>query len=254
MPLPPQVIFTPADFDALRPPDLARATCVVFDVLRATTTMITALANGAEAVFPVADIAAALALRQRLPGALLGGERGGLRIGAALTGGVEFDLGNSPREYTPERVRGRTIITTTTNGTRALQACNGAATVLAASFPNLAATAQWLRAHNAGRLLLVCAGTGEEAAWEDTLAAGALVEALVQMGRDADAADSANAARQLYLQSAADLLGSMQFSLNARRLLAQPELQADVAFCLQRDTLPIVAALGADGAVRAVGP
>jgi 2-phosphosulfolactate phosphatase len=251
MSIPVQVLFTPADFGALTPPALAGATCVVFDVLRATTTMITALANGAEAIYPVADIAAALALRERMPEALLGGERGGVRIGAALTGGVEFDFGNSPREYTTERVRGRSIVSTTTNGTRALQACVGATTVLAGAFLNLSATARRLNAHPPQRLVLVCAGTGEEAAWEDMLAAGALWDALAASGGDWEVADSAHFARQLYLQSAADLLASMQFSRNARRLLAMPELAEDVAVCLQRDTQPVVAALGTDGALRA---
>jgi 2-phosphosulfolactate phosphatase len=250
MSIPVQVLFTPADFVALTPRALAGATCVVFDILRATSTMITALANGAEAIFPVADIAAALALREHEPGALLGGERGGLRIGAALTGGIEFHFGNSPREYTPEQVRGRTIITTTTNGTRALHACAGASVVLAGAFLNLTATARWLQAHPPQRLMLVCAGTGEEAAWEDTLAAGALWDLLAATAGDWEPADSAHCARQLYHASAVDLLTSMQFSRNARRLLAMPELAADVALCLERDTRPIVAVVGTDSALR----
>jgi 2-phosphosulfolactate phosphatase len=251
MSIPVHVLFTPADFAALTPSALAGATCVVFDVLRATSTMITALANGAETIFPVTDIPAALALRERLPGVLLGGERGGVRIRGAMTGGVEFDLGNSPRECTPERVRGRTIITTTTNGTRALQACTGADAVLAGAFLNLTATARWLKAHPPQRLVLVCAGTGEEAAWEDALTAGALWDAVAAFGGGWEPADSAHIARQLYLQSAADLLASMRFSRNARKLLAMPELAADVTNCLQRDTHPVVAVMGSDGAVRA---
>src|SRR4051812_9880580 len=134
-----EVLFTPADFSALKPQNLSNTVCVVFDILRATTSMVTALANGAEQIIPVSAIPEALALRHKYPGALLAGERHGLRIRADQTGGVDFDLGNSPREFTADKVRGKTIITTTTNGTRALQACTGAKQILVGCFLNLKA-------------------------------------------------------------------------------------------------------------------
>src|SRR5262245_5539783 len=99
-----EVILSPAEFALLQQRDLSQAVCVVFDVLRATTSMITALANGAEAIIPVAEIAEALALRQKNPKLLLAGERDGVRIRAELTGSLDFDLGNSPREFTAEKV------------------------------------------------------------------------------------------------------------------------------------------------------
>jgi 2-phosphosulfolactate phosphatase len=102
-----------------------------------------------------------------------------VKIRADQTGGIDFDLGNSPREYTPEKVRGKTIVSTTTNGTRALRACAGAQTVLAASFLNLTATAQFIRQLQPAQIVLVCAGTRENMADEDVLAAGALGETLV---------------------------------------------------------------------------
>ncbi len=95
---------------------------------------------------------------------MLGGERDGVRIRAAQTGGIDFDFGNSPREYTPEKVRGKTMVSTTTNGTRALRACAGAKTVLAASFLNLGATAEFIRKLQPAEVLLVCAGTRERTA------------------------------------------------------------------------------------------
>src|SRR5262245_17676042 len=104
-----EVLFSPAEFAALPRQNLGETTCVVFDVLRATSTMLTALANGAQAIIPVAEITEALAIRQRQPDVLLAGEREGLRIRAERTGGVDFDLGNSPREFTASRVQGRTI-------------------------------------------------------------------------------------------------------------------------------------------------
>src|SRR5437870_5610701 len=82
--------------------------------------------------------------------------RNGLRIRADLTGSIDFDLGNSPREFTPERVQGRTIVMTTTNGTRALRACAGAQRILVGSFLNLRATTQWLREKEPAHLILIC--------------------------------------------------------------------------------------------------
>ncbi len=105
-----EVILTPAELPALKQRDLGDTACVVFDVLRATSSFVTALHHGAKAVVPVSEISEALAWRQKQPAVLLGGERDGVSIRAAQTGGVDFDLGNSPREYTPEKVRGKTIV------------------------------------------------------------------------------------------------------------------------------------------------
>src|SRR3954468_9794467 len=90
------VHFTPADFNALSQRDLSSTICVVFDVLRATSSMITALANGATEIIPVAEIHEALALRKADQNILLAGERDGVLITSALTGGSSFDFGNSP--------------------------------------------------------------------------------------------------------------------------------------------------------------
>jgi 2-phosphosulfolactate phosphatase len=243
-----EALLSPADYQTLRAPGLAGATCVVFDVLRATSVMVTALANGAAGIVPVAEIATALEWKQRDAAVLLAGERDGLRIRAAQTGGVEFDLGNSPREYTPARVAGKRIVATTTNGTRALRACAAAPTVLVGSFLNLAATAQWLAQAAPERIVLVCAGTAEFTALEDVLAAGALCDCLGSWPRS----DAAEIAWRTYRDAQADLVVAVGRSRNGRRLLANPELREDVAFCLQRDTHPLVATLDADGVVRAL--
>jgi len=276
-------ILSPAELPALAKRDLRGTVCVVFDVLRATSTFVTALHHGAKAVIPVAEISEALALRRKQPDILLGGERDGVKIRAAQTSGIDFDLGNSPREYTPEKVRGRTIVSTTTNGTRAFRACAGAKLILAASFLNLTATAKFLRQLQPVELLLVCAGTRENKADEDVLAAGALCELLanepvaqnLKAGRavpcpppdDVTApiqqqshgaqrtarptlSDPARIARRAYAQAKPDLLAAVRTSENARRLLVIPELRDDVAFCLQQDVFNLVAALGRDGAIR----
>jgi 2-phosphosulfolactate phosphatase len=254
-----EVILTPAELPALARRDLLDAVCVVFDVLRATSTFVTALQNGAKAVVPVSEISEALAWRQKEPAVLLGGERDGVKIRGGLTGGVDFDLGNSPREYTPEKVRGKTIVSTTTNGTRALRACAGAQTVLAASFLNLTATVSFIKKLQPVRVVPVCAGTHENTALEDVLAAGALCEmlegllspALSSLGRGEgvfEVSDSAEMAMATYVQAKTNLAAAVGRSENARRLLGIPELRDDVSFCLQRDIFPLVVKRAADGA------
>lgn len=248
-----ETLFAPAEFEALRERDLSNTVCVVFDVLRATTSMLTALENGATRVFPVAEIGEALALRGKHPGVLLAGERDGVRILAAQTGGVDFDLGNSPREFTRERVAGKGIIMTTTNGTRALQACAAARRVAAGALLNLAALARWIAREKPAHLLLVGAGTFEQAAYEDTLAAGALADLV--WGQFSRRADSAQIAREIYLAANAkgDLAGAVErHSRNARRLLAMAELREDVAFSMRRDRVGFVAFLE-EGAVAKEG-
>jgi 2-phosphosulfolactate phosphatase len=263
-----ETILTPAELPALARRDLRATACIVFDVLRATSTFVTALHHGAKAIIPVSEITEALEIKesearsQKPELILLGGERNGIRISA---GEIDFDLGNSPREYVPEKVRGKTIVSTTTNGTRALRASAGAQTVLAASFLNLAATAEFLRREKFENILLVCAGTGENQADEDVLAAGALYELLLGSlrcddisGRPQGSAqravptlsDSTQIARRAWLAAKPDLPAAVCESENARRLLAIPELCDDVAFCLQRDIFPLVAKLETDGAIR----
>ena len=128
--------LNPAEIARLSSADLTDTTCVVFDVLRATSSMITALAHGAEAIHPVCTIEEAFLAKERLPDAVLGGERHGDPIAG-------FDAGNSPFEY--RAFPGRTIVSTTTNGTIALRACDGARAVLVGAILNLQAVAEHIR-------------------------------------------------------------------------------------------------------------
>jgi len=249
-----EVLFAPAEFAALNRRDLSQTVCVVFDVLRATSTMITALGNGAAAIVPVAEISEALSLRERQPEVLLAGERGGVRIEGDLTGGISFDLGNSPREFTAARVGGRVVAMTTTNGTRALRACAPASSVLVGSFLNLRATAEFIESSAPQHLLLVCSGTHDQAAYEDVLGAGALCDMVWDKYQEGMIADSARVARRLFCLEQNDLPGAMAHSRNGRRLLAHPDLSDDVAFCLQRDLFGFVVELGKDGLVRVRRP
>ena len=244
-----EVLFSPAEFEALHRRNLAGTTCVVFDVLRATSSIITALANGARSVTPVATIDEALGEKARDPVVLLAGERDGVKITAKLTGSIDFDFGNSPREFAEASLAAKSIVMTTTNGTRALKACSGAKEIVVGSLLNLSATAAYFQACQVEDLLVVCSGTYEEASYEDLLGAGALVNAVWNSFRDGHMADSAQIARNAYLAAEGDLLHAMQFARNARRLLGIPELKEDVRFCLQRDAFPLVATMDQRGRI-----
>lgn len=246
-------LFAPAEVAALQGRDLSQTACVVFDVLRATSTLLTALGQGATAIIPVSDITEALFWRALHPEFLLGGEREGRRIDAVASGGTEFDFGNSPREYTARQVAGRTIVCTTTNGTRAVRGCLHAAAVFPAAFLNLAATARKLRATGLPELLLIGAGTADEAAYEDILGLGALVEILWPDFKSAVCADSVLLARAVYAAARRDLLSAVAAnSRNGRRLLRLPDLAEDVSFCLAENTLDFAARLDSDGMIRRI--
>jgi len=160
---------------ALTTPEALRdGIVVVLDILRASTTITTALMNGASEVIPFQEVSDAEAAAKNYPRKtiILGGERGGLPIPG-------FDCGNSPCEYRPERVAGKKVLFTTTNGTLAMMHCKLASQVVIGSFVNLAAVVEHLATKHQGRPVhLLCAGTGRSVTREDTLCAGAIVHGL----------------------------------------------------------------------------
>jgi 2-phosphosulfolactate phosphatase len=162
--------------DRLMPAELAPSVAVVIDVLRATTTMIHALAAGCRAICPVEEVEEArrLADGMRAGRVLLGGERDGVPPAG-------FDAGNSPGEYTCTRCKGTTLVLTTTNGTRALLRAAAAARTLVAGFVNYSAVCEQL-GQEARPIDIVCAGCHGDVTLEDTLLAGALVEYLCEHG------------------------------------------------------------------------
>jgi len=244
-----EVILTPAEFSTLAARDLSASTCVVFDVLRATSSMLTALNNGAEEIIPVVEIAEALAVKQQRPKVLLAGERHGLRITRELTGSVDFDFGNSPRDFTMEKVRGQSIAWTTTNGTRALRACATAEMILLGALVNLRSVADVLDQLRPKNLVLVCAGTFEDSAFEDQFAAGALIDRLQHLLTKDGLSDSAQLVWHAFRHIFEDT-SLIAASLNARRLLARSDLAPDVPLCLQRDSIQLNACMMKDGGVR----
>lgn len=153
---------------------LAGGLAVVIDVLRATTTLVHALAAGCREVRPCLEVAEArdLADGMRAGRVLLGGERDGLPLPA-------FDLGNSPRSYTPQVCQGCTLVFTTTNGTKALLRSAAAERVVAAGFVNYSAVCEQLL-NDTRPIHIVCAGTEGEVSMEDTMLAGALIEYLCE--------------------------------------------------------------------------
>lgn len=202
--------------DLVRPEDLTGRTVVVVDILRATTTVVHALAAGATEVIPLGVVEEAQARATAIGStAVLGGERGGKRIAG-------FDLGNSPLEYTPERLAGKTLVFTTTNGTRAMLHSRQAARILIGAFVNLSALCRELSAADA--VDIVCAGTDRQITREDVLFAGAVGD---ELGRDRprecnDQAELAidawrNAAREMTKGS--PLAAILRGSLGARNLI-----------------------------------
>jgi 2-phosphosulfolactate phosphatase len=209
------------------------AHAVVVDVLRATTTIAAALANGAAGVIAVAEPEDAIALGNRLgrERVLFCGERNAVRIEG-------FDLDNSPASFTPQAVDGKTLVMTTTNGTRALRAVATAASVRTAALVNRLAVADAL-AHEDGDVTIVCAGDGNGFALEDALGAGALVDALLAQIADVELRDGARAAALLY-RSVASRLPDAVASADHAQSLAEKGFAADVALCAALDTLNVV--------------
>jgi 2-phosphosulfolactate phosphatase len=208
---------------------------VVIDVIRATTVIVEALASGARAIYPVVSTEDAIKLSHTLgrEDTLLCGERKGLKVDG-------FHLGNSPREFTPERVGGKRLVMSTTNGTRALWAAQGAERVLVLSFLNLRAVALEVAvALGAGTsLALVCAGKEGRFSLDDAFCAGLLVrEVALVLGESGpgslDLNDQARAA--LCLADAFELSEGFLRHTAAGAALVGVGLAEDLAFCARKN-------------------
>ncbi len=144
--------------------------CVVIDVLRATSVMITALSNGAEKIFPFKDIETIQERCRNLKNIIKCGERNALKIEG-------FDLGNSPLEFTREKVAGKDIYMSTTNGTKAIENCIGAEKILICSFLNLSSVVKKLIKYKRD-VNIICAGTDGKFSLDDALCAGMIIKKL----------------------------------------------------------------------------
>ena len=204
--------------------DLSNAVVVIIDVLRATSTIATALYNGARSVIPVDSVAACIALGRKID-AITAGERDG-RIAEGL------QYGNSPFEYPRSFIEGRTLVLTTTNGTKLLHMAleRGAGHIVTGSFPNLGAVVDYLKRENK-EVVLGCAAWKDRVNMEDLLFAGAVIHELgdhFQIN-----CDSSRLAVEVYRQAQPDLFGFMR-SRNAshyQRLMGFG-LEKDIRYCL----------------------
>ena len=226
--------------DLVAPSALAGRTVVVIDVLRATTTICHALAAGASSVVPCLEIDEARAKADELGRTIvvLGGERRGLKIEG-------FDLGNAPTEYTPASVGGKTVVFTTTNGTRAMRHAGQAAEILIGAFANLGAVVDVLDLRD--EIDLVCAGTGGAITAEDALFAGAVVERLTETviggtRRPRELNDQARLARDAWRTleaSGSSLAVALRDCQGGRNLIAEG-FDADIDTAAKIDTFDFV--------------
>lgn len=211
--------------------DLTNKIVIVVDIFRATSTMITGLANQVKSFTPIADLETCRNLRNQ--GYVIAGERDGLPAEG-------FELGNSPLSYIPNAYAGKKIAMTTTNGTLAIErSTNGSAEILIGAFLNLQATADYL-SNLENDILIHCAGWKGKFNLEDSLYAGALVEALAKT--HIYECDSALAMSALYQGAKEDLFTFINQASHSKRL-QNHQMEADIDFCLTLDHYDIVGKL-----------
>lgn len=231
------VLWTPAEREGVAVQD---RTVVVVDVLRAASTIATAVHNGARAVVPADSTEEAIRIATSLgrDDVLLCGERQGMRVEG-------FDLGNSPSEFEPEAVRERTIVLTTTNGTRALADLGAARAVYVAALVNLSAVAQQLR-DESNDTLVICAGRDGRVSVDDALCAGMLVDACASGGKGAketlDLGDGALAATGL-VEAYAPVDAKFLMKTAAGRSLRSIGQGDDIETCARLDSVLVVPVL-----------
>jgi 2-phosphosulfolactate phosphatase len=211
--------------------DLKDAIVVIIDVFRATSTIATALYNGAARVIPVSGVEECKRLGNELAGAITAGEREGKVIE-----GLQY--GNSPAEYPREFIKGKTLVITTTNGTRLLHLAlsKGCSEVITGSFPNLSAVCKHL-VHRNKNVVLGCSGWKDMFNLEDTLFAGAVISRIKENFTLHD--DSSLMAEEMYKLHQQDLYGFLQQSTHWHRLAAYG-LQNDLKYCVSTDVANVL--------------
>lgn len=221
-----EVCFTPQAYPLFHNPN---SVVVVIDVLRATSAITTAFYNGVLKMIPVATVEEALEYQKN--GFMVAAERNGEIVEG-------FDLGNSPFGYMNSKVKGKTIAITTTNGTQAIEAAKKAHKIIIASFLNLDAVVDHLKAEKKD-VLFVCAGWKNKFNLEDTLLAGAIADKLIfNCGFDTNC-DSTLAAIDLYKLAKHDLVKYLANSSHRNRL-AKLDLERDIKYCLTPNQCPVV--------------
>jgi 2-phosphosulfolactate phosphatase len=205
---------------------------VVIDVLRATSAICAAFENGVEAIIPVSTIEEAQEYQKK--GYLVGAERQGKIVDG-------FDFGNSPFSYMTEEVKGKEVVLTTTNGTRAIDLAKDAEIVVIGSLLNLDALCEWLEAQDK-HVLCLCSGWQNKFNLEDTICAGAISEYLLNTGKFKSDEDSSIAAKYLYLSAKDNYLGYLKSSSHRRRL-KNLNLNEDIKYCLTPNLTRVIPVL-----------
>lgn len=213
--------------------ELVGRAAVVIDVLRATSTIVQALANGADTVVPVLAPEEAFQVVSDNPDRqfVLGGERKSVVIPG-------FHLGNSPLEYTEARVGGRPVLFTTTNGTRAIRGAASAKHVYICSFLNAPAVARRLTEVGLD-VSICCAGTHDQFSLEDTACAGSIVDMLSGPDATVELNDLAHVSREIYRQFKGRVADLLHLSNHGQNLL-KLGMQDDLMHCAQFGALPLV--------------
>lgn len=235
-----EVCLTPA---LLHLYDVQNYVVVIIDIFRATTSICYGIENGAEAIIPVAEVEECLAYQHKNPEYLLAAERNGEVVAG-------FDFGNSPFSYTVDKVTGKTIVLTTTNGTQALYLSREAKQIVIGSFLNITSLCNWLKTTHE-HILLVCAGWKYNFNLEDTLFAGAVVEQLKETARY-QLDDPAIAANDLFQLGKHDISEYLKKTSHSERL-KQLGIEKDIAFCLNTDTATAIPVLQDNRLVRLIG-
>lgn len=218
-----EVCFSPRQFELYKADfDI----CVVIDVLRATTAICTALEHGVEGIIPVASLEEAMAYRDQ--GYLVGAERNGQVVEG-------FDLGNSPYSYMSPELKGKTVVLTTTNGTYAISKASEMPVVVIGALVNLDALCHWLIEQHKD-VLLLGSGWKEKFNLEDTICAGAIADQLIESRLFKADEDSTVAAKFIY-RSARDNMFSFLRASSHRRRLRRLNLNDDVKYCLNPNTV-----------------
>jgi len=222
---------TNVHFSYINADELAYAgkTTVVIDVLRASTTIIQALQNGAREVIPVASVEFA----RKVSGGMFGGQTllGGERNTKKLEG---FALGNSPLEYTSEVVAGRTIILFTTNGSKAIVKAKFSENLFIAAFTNLNAVADHLLKLDKDFEIL-CSGRGNNFSMEDVICAGKLITEIQKINKDVELTDSAKASVALSKSFGKSIVVMMEQTEHGR-ILTENSFNEDIKFCSRLNT------------------
>ena len=221
-----EVCFSPAIYDKHADDDNL---VVIVDILRATSSICAAIHSGVKSIVPVATVEEARRMKQQ--GYMVASERDGYVLDFA-------DFGNSPFNFTPEKVKGKDIVYSTTNGTRCIHMASHSKAVIIGSFLNISSLTGWLIQQNAP-VLIFCASWKDRFSLEDTVFAGALAERLLDSGRFESNCDVVTASLDLWSIAKNDLLGYIQKSAQKRRL-ASKGLDDCIEYCLTADQTAVV--------------